>query len=207
MLRTSVEATSGCGWDAHEKNNNEHEKIKDSLVLFPNTGLLATDYGCLPYLAFSFQSLIIRIVSVQRRKHIHRFIYICKLSNNQLHVRHQWLVYKCTSFSVKDVLDNSGQIQLEAMSKLMYISMRWHVQFWVSQYHIILFGVRPFLVLVNKTVLNVCSFRIPGNLFTHLTCNLALGSSTAGIAALGVAVECSSSRKTDQVDLWITYQF
>lgn len=207
MLRTSVEARSSCDWDVHEKNNNEHEKAMHSLVLFSNTGLLATDYGCLPYLAFNFPSPIIRIVSVQRRKCIHTFICTCKLSNNQLHVRHQWLVYECTSFSAKDVLDNSGQIQLEAMSKLMYISMRWHVQFWVSQYHITLFAVQPFLVLVNKTVLNVCSFRIPGNLFTHLTCNLSLGSSTAGIAALGVAVECSSSRKTDQVDLWITYQF
>lgn len=95
-----------------KKKKKEHEKIKDSLVLFSNTDLLATDYGCLPYLAFSFQSLIIRTVSVQRRKHIHLFICTCKLSNNQLHVRHQWLLYKCTSFSAKDVLDNSGQIQL-----------------------------------------------------------------------------------------------
>lgn len=42
-----------------------------------------------------------------------------------------------TSSSDKDVVDNSSEIQLEAMLRLMYIStlICWHVHFQASQYH------------------------------------------------------------------------
>lgn len=43
------------------------------------------------------------------------FICTYKLSNSQLQFSHLWLVYKCTSLSAKDGLDNPGQVQLEAM--------------------------------------------------------------------------------------------
>lgn len=60
---------------------------------------------------------------------MYAYAYLYLQAEQQSITSHQWLVYKCTSLSAEDVLDNSGQIQLEAMLRLMYIStlICWHV--------------------------------------------------------------------------------
>lgn len=112
-------------------------------------------------------------------------MYLCKGGNigrhlfvpascNQLQVSHQRLVDKWMSLTAKEMLDNSGQIQLEAVLRLMYTStlIHWHAHFWASQHHITHFAVQTFFwVLEKTTVWNLCGFRNPGNQITHLRCN------------------------------------
>lgn len=124
-----------------------------------------------------FQCLIIRNVPVQSTKHCMLPLFVpASWATNQLQFRHLWLVYKCTSPSAKDGLDNSGQVQLEAVLRLMYVSTptHWHVHLGVSQYHITHFAVQPLVGLAKDTVTNLCSFRAPGEPFLCFMCNLSL---------------------------------
>lgn len=171
-----------------ENKQIQYIKINSSQVLFSKRDFLARGCGCLPYLAFSGSptgaahifDTHVQYNSFSNSDHqectcaeqelwVHTDICTCKLSNNQLQPSHRWLVHEGSSLSAKDQLENSGQVQLEAVLRLMYIPtlISWHAHLWVSQCHITHLQYNHFLVLATMRVWHLCSFRIPGNPFTH----------------------------------------
>lgn len=177
-----------CMWS---KTKSSIWKAKASQVLFPNRNLLAIDYGCLPLPAF-VRSLTREYTSLFDRQTQHHPLpepdrYLCRGGNTcirlfvpasckQLQGSHQWLGYKRTPLSAKEILRQFWPSTTGGRAEApVHIPTERLAHSFLSKpiAHHPSCAATIFLALAEKSVLNSCRFRIPGKQLTHPTGNLS----------------------------------